>query len=92
MSKTTDELVAELQQLLAERLPLSRSWNNVALKDKIGRFEDRYKIKWFDSKKYDDPDGEYSFSSHGGPFTIEGLEEEIESQKKKLKEDKANAT
>jgi len=86
MSKTIDDLMNELHVLLADRLPLSRSWNNVSVKNS----KRKYEIKWFDSNEHDDPKGKFAFSSHGGPYTIDGLEEEIVAQKKKLRSDKGN--
>lgn len=75
----TDALCA----ILADRLPLSRTWNQVSFEHKKGR----YQIIWFDSKHMDDPSGEKEFRSHGGPYTLEGIHKEIANQLSKLSDD-----
>ena len=86
MCRCTKKYLELVHELLADRLPLSRSWNNVSvvLDDK----KKTYEVIWHDSKTMNDPEGKKTFSSHGGEYTMDGLHKEIKDQKKKLKEDR----
>jgi hypothetical protein len=82
--KNKDDYMTDLQVLLAKRLRLSRSWNNVSLTNN----KREVNIKWFDNKYLDDPKGEYSFSLRGCPYTLDGLAIEVGKQKAKLRKDR----
>ena len=55
MTLTTEEqqLISDLRDILAERLPYNRTWDNVRLKPKKTYIE----IIWFNNKSYHDPRG-----------------------------------
>lgn len=82
--KTTIEKYTDiLCDLLAERLPFSRTWRNVSFEHKASK----YIVVWFDSKHMDDPEGKKAFREHAGPYTLEGIHKEIVKQNAKLDED-----
>jgi len=77
----------ELKQVLAERLPYNKNWENVCLKIKKTYLE----IRWFGSKKEDvyDPKGKMIFkSTRIAPLNKANLWEEVKRQKIKLERDK----
>jgi len=80
-------LMKELQDVLAERLLLSRSWHTVSTKRRKTYIE----IKWYDSKIYDDPTGKFSFKlDRVSPLSLSALENAVTRQKEKLTIDKMN--
>jgi hypothetical protein len=81
---TIDKYEDILCGILADRLPLSNTWNNVAFHSVKGEYE----IRWFDHKERDDREGEKFFRSHRGPHTLDGLHQEIVNQERKYASDR----
>ena len=79
----------ELRQVLADRLPLNRSWQNVSITTRKTYLE----IKWFDSKVYEDEFGHFSFKlDRISPRNQKSLDQLVDNQKLKLAQDRRNDT
>jgi hypothetical protein len=87
MTQAADELrdiaMPALHWVLRKRLNLSRTWNNVEVIEKKKTFE----IKWCDPKK-EDPEGKETFCSRVLPLNLKQVNDEVERQHEKYREDK----
>jgi len=80
---TQEDLLSKLHWILAERLPLSRTWNNVEVTVRRKVFE----IRWV-MPKTPDPKGKTTFLSRTLPLSKKSLEDELERQLEKYVEDR----
>lgn len=82
-----DRLAEDLQDLLAKRLKLNKTWNNVELSTK----KNKLVVRWFDPKK-DYGNDDRVFQEHAIPFRLDAVQIEIRRQFEKLQEDEKCST
>ena len=79
-----DRLAGDLEYLLAKRLRLNKTWNQVNLDTN----KKKLIVRWFDPKVVYE-DSSMVFQEHSVPFTLDRVQAEIKRQFEKLQEDES---
>jgi hypothetical protein len=83
-NKIKDAYITVIQDILGQRLPVSRSWNNVSMTND----DKEYEIRWHDPKKWIEPEAKKDFCSRGGSMHLNALRKELRGQLEKLQDDR----